>query len=332
MNTYVVEFLPIFLHNRKISSDYQLLGNDENALTYALGHCLSHDRIFLAAFLRRCKFKGVKSTNVGRAEIHLQEQQEEKGIVDLEIFIEGKLQLIVEAKKGGGYPGFDQIKKYMKRLITRQVESRVVVLTEVIDDIIRKSLMQQFGKHIEFLTWSDVLYLSQSLIEGNNATFTIHSFSAFMKEVYAMNLNVEEEVWIVPLSTKWKTKKEHMSAAEVHVKYGFWVMGNWKTRRSLYMAFRYDGRLQYIGRIKGIESGLKSSEICPMDVRDFWRPEYEPYDVVRLDKVIPFPIKLSSGNIYNKHIYCDFDLLLTSKSILEAESRMRKRREQRRLF
>jgi len=98
------------------------LGNDENALTYALGHCLSHDRKFLAAFIRKCKFKSIKATNVGRAEIHLQENQDEKGIVDLEILIKGKLQLIVEAKIGGGYPEVNQINPHARDRAQRRMK------------------------------------------------------------------------------------------------------------------------------------------------------------------------------------------------------------------
>lgn len=320
--------LPLFLHDKPIFSDYQLIGHDENALTYAFGHCLSFDRELLSSFLRRCQFKGVTSANIGHAEIYLQRGAHESGIVDLEIFIQDRLQLIVEAKVGEGYPTIGQIQKYIKRLIDRGFESKVVVLTKLTDERVKNSLKQQFGKKIGFLTWADIMELSQRLAEHDDSTFKLRNFSDFMKEVYGMSINVEEEVWIVPLSTKWIAKSKNISAAELHAKHGFWVMGDWRTRRSIYMAFRYDGYLQCFGRIKQIDRGLKSSQICPDPkiAKEFWSNKYEPYDVVRLEKVINFPKKLRSGNIRSRHVYCDFDLLLTSDSILEAESRMRKRR------
>jgi len=319
--------LPLFLHGKQIFSEYQLIGSDENALTFALGHCLSRDRKFLSAFLKRCQFKGVTSD----AEIHLQKKERDLGIVDLEIIIHDRLQLIAEAKVGGGYPAVDQIRKYIKRL-NRGIESKVIVLTKATDEKTKSSLKHQFGKHIGFLTWSDILKLSKKLAqqaEQDHSTFNLRTFSAFMKEVYNMTINAEEEVWIVPLSTKWKAKSADISVADFHEQNHFWVMGDWKTRRSIYMGFRYNGYLKSIGRIIGIDRGLKSSKIVPKFPkisREFWPEKNGPFDVVRLDKLIPFPKKLRSGNIHNKHIYCDFDLLLTSDSILEAESRMIERR------
>lgn len=321
-----IKGLPLFLHGKRIFSDYQLIGHDENALTYALGHCLSFDREFLSSFLRRCQFKGVTSANVSHAEIRLQKKEHEAGIVDLEIFIQDRLQLIVEAKVGEGYPTIAQVRTYIKRLEDRGIQSKVVVLTKITDDKVKNSLKRQFGKQIGFLTWSDILELSQKLAEHDDSTFNLRAFSAFMKEVYDMIINAEEEVWIVPLA-KWKAKGQNISVADLHVKYGFWVMGEKRVRRSLYMGFRYDGHLKYIGRIKRIDYGLKSSQIAPKPAEEFWSKKYEPYDVVRLEKLIPFPNKLRSGDIHSRHIYCDFDLLLTSASILEAESLMRKRRD-----
>jgi len=324
--------LPLFLHDKPILSDYQLIGHDENALTYALGHCLSFDGKFLSAFLRKCQFKGITSTNVGHAEIHLQRGSNESGIVDLEISIQDRLQLIVEAKVGEGYPTIDQVQKYVKRLTVRGIESKVIVLTKVTDDKVKKWLKHQFGKKIGFLTWSDIMRLSQRLAERHDATFNLRNFYDFMKEVYGMSINSEEEVWIVPLSTKWKAKRADIIVADFHVQHRFWVMGDWRTRRSIYMGFRYNGYLNYIGRIMRIDRDLTSSEIVPKFPsisKEFWPEKNGPWDVVRLGMLIPFPKKLKSGNIHNRHVYCDFDLLLTSDSILEAETLMKERRAKR---
>ena len=142
-----------------------------------------------------------------------------------------------------------------------------------------------------------------------------------------MSLDAEVEVWIVPLSTKWKAKSEDISVADLHVKHCFWVMGTRKPRRALYMGFRYNGLLQYIGRIKRTDYALKSSQIGPKIATEFWTRKYEPYDVIRLEKLIPFPKKLPSGNLHNRHVYCDIDFLLTADTIIEAERLTKKRRE-----
>lgn len=51
------------------------------------------------------------------------------------------------------------------------------------------------------------------------------------------------------------------------------------------------------------------------------------WDVVRLGELIPFPKKLPSGNLHNRHVYCDFDLLLTSETVFEAARRTADRRQ-----
>ncbi len=237
----------------------------------------------------------------------------------------------MEAKVGKGYPRRDQIQKYIRRLRDRGIQSKVIVLTKIIDGKVKGNLENEFGKQIGFLTWLDILELSQKLEEHEGSTFRPCDLSIFIEEVYDMRINAEEEVWIAPLA-KWPAKSADISAAEFHVQNHFWVMGNRKTRRSIYMAFRYDGYLQYIGRIIRTDTELKSSEIVPKFpkiCREFWSEKDGPYDVVRLEKLIPFREnnKLKSGNIHNRHIYCDLDLLLTADSIWEADQLMKKRRD-----
>ena len=315
------------LYNRPVSSDYQLLGNDENALTFALGHCLSRDDEFLAAFLRWCGFKGTTKTQAGHAEINLQSFQKFEGITDLEVLIPGRLQLIVEAKVGGGFPEENQVATYVKRLMNSTISSRILVLTQVGDGQMESRLRKSFVKRITFRTWAGVRELALRIAQHEDSTFNVQTLSDFMKEVYGMSLDAEEEVWIVPLSAELLGRQKNVSVADLHVKHSFWVMGARTPRRSLYMGFRYNGHLQYIGRIGRIDRGIKSRQIGPKLAMEYWREKHEPYDVVRLENLIRFPKKLPSGNLHNRHVYCDFDLLLSSDTIVEAANRTSERRK-----
>ncbi|MRS03414.1 hypothetical protein EG832_09360, partial [bacterium] len=176
--------LLLSVHSKQICSEYELIGHDENALTYALGHSLSHDKKFLSSFLRLCNFKNVTSRNIGHAQIDLQKKESESGIVDLEIFIEGRLHLIIEAKIGAGYPRISQIEPYVKRLDDKCAQARVVVLTKIIDDKIKYELKKAFKERIYFLTWSDVLGLTEELASNDESIFDPNSFSSFLRKVY----------------------------------------------------------------------------------------------------------------------------------------------------
>jgi len=331
MNTVRLPYVSKIKYKGKtVCSDYQLLGNDENALTLALGHCMSHEDKFLAAFLRWCGFKGVRSVQTRNAEISIQKYQENEGITDLEIEIPDRIHLIIEAKIGGGIPKECQIDNYIKRLKNTGSKAKVVILTKVKNNRTESTLRKKFGKRVEFRTWSGVMELARKLLSNsshNDSTFKVHSFYGFMKEVYNMSIDADVEVWIVSLSTKWKAKSEDISVADLHVKHCFWVMGPRRAPRALYMGFRYNGHLQYIGRIKRIDYGLKSSQIGPKIATEFWEKKYEPYNVIRLEKLIPFPKKLPSGNLHSRHVYCDIDFLLTADTIIEAERLTKKRRE-----
>lgn len=325
MNTAYIK-ARLFLHDKELISDYHLLGNDENSLTFALGHVLSRDSEFCSAFIRWCGFKGITSTQACNAEIRLQSYHIENGITDVEIFLPNRLQIIVEAKVGGDFPGHKQIEKYFSRLSIK-MNSKLVVLTKASNDRLKSDLEKEFSRKVEFRSWNGVLDLSKQLAKHEDSTYDIQSFSNFLKEVYGMTLDVQEEVWIVSLAMNWKAKSEDMTVAEFHVKNKLWVMGERNPRRALYMGFRYDGHLQYIGRIKRIDYGVKASEIGPKIAMEFWGKKDEPYGVVRLENMVRFPNKLPSGNLHSRHVYCDFDLLLTSKSVLEAANLTRKRRE-----
>ncbi len=285
----------IILHGEAISSDYRLLGSDENALTLALGHCLSLDDAFLAAFLRQCDFRGIKSTQVRNAIIGLQAHQIEQGITDLEIHIPKRLHLIIEAKVGGQFPKREQVEKYVKRLRYQGSRGKVMVLTRDPNDRMESNLRAEFPKRVGFRTWNEVLELAQehAANEDEHAFSAVRAFADFMKEVYGMSIYAPD-VFMVPLATKkWKATSKGESVADLHVKHRFWVTDDRSHRPSRYMGFRFDGRLQYIGRIKEIKRDVKSSEISPY-ATEFWSRE-RLWEVVRLEELVKFPYHIAIG-------------------------------------
>jgi hypothetical protein len=55
-----------------------------------------------------------------------------------------------------------------------------------------------------------------------------------------------------------------------------------------------------------------------------------PYTIWHLDKPVALPKPIpTGGKLWQRRIACDFDLLLSCKSVMEIETAMRKRREER---
>ena len=103
---------PIHLFGRSIDSIFDLLGGDENAMTYALGWCMAKVPSLLNALSEELNLKA-PSIN---ATVLLQEHGGKHGITDIEVRDPGRLAWVLEAKAGHTAPGNDQLIKYAERL------------------------------------------------------------------------------------------------------------------------------------------------------------------------------------------------------------------------
>lgn len=117
-------------HDRQVTSPFGLLGNDENALTFALGYTMAHCPALLHRFLREIGIKQVRQQALSTAQILLQRHRPE-GIADIEILVPGKLFVVIEAKIGLSVPTPKQCLKYLGRYDQhRKLRTKLVALVE----------------------------------------------------------------------------------------------------------------------------------------------------------------------------------------------------------
>ena len=96
------------LRGRRIDSIFEIVGTDENSLTYALGWCLTRVPALLtevAAQLRR------PAPSVG-ATVHLQTHGAGTGITDVEVRDGTTVAWVFEAKVGFVPPSLTQLTQY----------------------------------------------------------------------------------------------------------------------------------------------------------------------------------------------------------------------------
>ena len=86
----------IYLHNRPLKSVFELLGEQENHITYSIGWTIYSCPVFLNAFVKKVA-PNIKDTSI--KEIRLQEYGRNTGITDVEI-IGSSVHIIIEAKRG----------------------------------------------------------------------------------------------------------------------------------------------------------------------------------------------------------------------------------------
>src|SRR5689334_14988997 len=120
------------LYGRPVGTVFDLLGEKENDITYAVGWALAESDRFTAALLEDL-FEGNRDYRVDL--IRLQEGISGAGFTDIEILAnQGKTHVVLEAKRGYALPGDDQLHKYATR--SSPPPTAVVVLAEAGPDFV----------------------------------------------------------------------------------------------------------------------------------------------------------------------------------------------------
>ena len=116
-----------------VRSIFRLAGNDEDALTFALGYLLAHDPAFCAQVMRKFRIAPPKALNAGYS-VYLQEVTAPGyGRRDIVITTD-EVRIVFEAKIGGAAPTAKQLLKYAAELnLWEQTHKTraVVALTQV---------------------------------------------------------------------------------------------------------------------------------------------------------------------------------------------------------
>src|SRR3989442_5680482 len=102
------------LYGRTVETIFELLGDDEPALTNAVGWALAE-----SPRLRHLLIKHVFGEMTSDAHqsplIRLQPYAKTGGFTDIEVVVPGELMLIIEAKRGWALPSAAQLEKYAAR-------------------------------------------------------------------------------------------------------------------------------------------------------------------------------------------------------------------------
>src|SRR5258705_3762900 len=121
----------LYLFKKKVDSIFELLGTNENDISFSLGLGFSKVPTFLKLFLRHIKI--TTKFDSESVKIKLQQFERGSGFTDFEIEQEGEYSVIVEAKKGWNYPGQTQLDKYSSKTSFNSfaaAQKKLVVFTE----------------------------------------------------------------------------------------------------------------------------------------------------------------------------------------------------------
>jgi hypothetical protein len=322
-------------YGRQVTSPFGLLGQDENALSFALGYTFAQCPNLLHAFLKDIGLRGLRHAALKHCSLLLQEHGSKRGltgITDLELHLPGCFHVIVEAKVGLSTPTVEQCVKYLPRFQEKNEPTKRLVALLQISQSFSERYYRASPSLKELLipyTWTSLIphcihdqrWCPQTTLPG----YWVRSFQRFLEEEYNMKC-FTEEVWIVSASQVplWPNGLSHY---DTHVKGRIYYRQDRHTKRPLYLALRTQGRIEALQRVLRVEHEVQPVNCIPAlkNVPHGWPSE--PHTIWHLGEPVklPNPIPTDDAAMRGRMVSCDLDILLSSSSIKQAVARMQKR-------
>jgi hypothetical protein len=319
----------LLLHNRKIETVFDLLGQKENDMTYALGWALAQSPRFLAQLAEAL---GLDFSE--RVKIRLQHSHSSQGYTDVEIDDPGRCHVILEAKRGFTLPSSGQLSKYAARLIDspdRPKTRLLVVLAE--SDRQDIWLDQQIPKAIDGITVNSVSWHKFKQLAKRAAQLGTHAekhllnqFVQYVTAATTMQNQYSNLVYVVSLSREdfGCGNTTFIDVVEEHHKYFHPVGGTgggWPAEPPNYLGFRYEGKLSSIHHV---ETYTVITNFAP-HFTDRPTPLDRPHYLYNLGPAIKpgrrMPTNGNGNSIWGSgRRWVFLDLLLTAGSVAEAAS------------
>ncbi|MFA5248250.1 MAG: hypothetical protein WC415_03320 [Patescibacteria group bacterium] len=322
----------IFIHNKKIDSIFQLLGEKENDISFSVGWALANAHKFLDVFLEET-IEWKEKYNPDDIKISLQRHEDNKGFTDFEIEYAGYFHLIIEAKRGWNFPTSDQLEKYAKRnsfLKSSAKIKKILVLSESSVDYASAhfNIKSVCDFDVEYISWRDIYCFSKKAgIKCSHAEKRLLiELNKYLENIMTMQKNDSNLVYVAPLSRQLPVDGATINNIDiVNKKLRYWhpVGGGYPKEPPNYIAFRYNGELQSIHHVESYEVFTNPHTIIKEVPSIEWdRPHFayklgkgfKPVNVVKTGKIFP-----SGKN------WVMLDTLFTCKTISEARDVSQKR-------
>ncbi len=312
------------LHGKQIDSVFELLGKNENDITYSIGWALANSRAFLSVLLDKLVPEAAASEE---DVIQLQEYKRESGITDIEIRGKG-YHIIIEAKRGWSLPGEGQLRQYAKRLKSdKDKRNSVVVMSECSHEYAGSILPENIlGVPIKFLSWKDIDRLVDNIGKAPHSEKSIlRQLRLYLMRIVNMQNQLSNMVYVVSLGsgTPEKSTISWIDIVEKKRKYFHPIAKGWPSNPPNYMGFRYGGKLQ---RIHHIDSWRRVDDlhlVMKELAANHWQGAFFYYSLG--PAIIPSKV-IKNGDVYpSGRVWAMLDLLLTGPTVSDALAKTKAR-------
>lgn len=330
----------LMVHGQNVGTVFELLGNNENAMTYSLGWALANSASFSGALAQMLEVDG---SFTDAMHIRLQDHAHEKGYTDIELIDPGRHHIIIEAKRGFTVPSLTQLEKYADRLLAIS-DSLAQPLLVVLAESDREETWLKLhvpavvkGIPVKSISWQCFQKMARhSIVKANHEEKRLlKQLIQYLDKVTSMQNQNSNMVYVVSLNddTFSAANITFIDVVENYGKYFHPVggyKGGWPVDPPNYIAFRYHGELRAIHHIESytvIENYYPHLPV--LEDRPLGRPHYlyTLGAVIRPQKKTPTndPNRIYPPFFRNARKWCFLDLLLTCGSVAEAAKKTRDR-------
>lgn len=155
----------LLLHNKQISSVFQLLGDKENHISCSVAWALSKCQELLKEFIKQTI--DVSEFDIENVAIRLQDYDDSQGgFTDIEIICEPLFYIIIEAKRGWILPGIEQLEKYANRqrfFNSPSEVKKIIAMSECSKDFAKHNLQVKNIEGVDILhfSWKEIYEFSK---------------------------------------------------------------------------------------------------------------------------------------------------------------------------
>jgi len=317
----------LFVHGREAHTVFDLLGDKENDITYAVGWALSRSDLLGAALLAR-----VSDSEPGAIRaIRLQEFVPGAGYTDIEIDAECA-HVVIEAKRGWNLPLHEQLAQYAPRL-HGQDDNVIVAMSECSADYARPRLPEAVdGVRVVHISWSELTELAESAAAeaGLNEKRLLRELARYLRGLMTMQNATSNMVYVVSLGLQ-DLFESSVSFADVVVERDRYFhpmgggSGGWPKEPPNYLGFRFHGKLQQIRHVESYTVHNKPwDEVDGLKDKPDWLEG--PHFFYELGPAIVPPQEVRTGKLYRaQRVWAALDLLLTCQTISQARDLTKER-------
>jgi hypothetical protein len=306
-----------------VGTIFDLLGRNEDDMTYSLGYVASRAPAFTAALVRSVDAEpGEPAAGV----VELQKVDGD-GRTDVEIRWPKQFHAVIEAKRGPYLPTEQQLRKYLPRLRDSEAKTlRLIAVTNAPRHYAEQALPKSLdGVTVHHLAWRDIRNLVRGARSGESHKnkHLLDEFDEYLTEILGMENIRSNMVYVVSLGDGGVWGVDFKEVVTRHHRYFFPTEGRYPKVPPNYIAFRYEGRLQSIHHVESYEIFDNPRRVFKQANEDKTSPHY----LLKLGPAMHPPREVRTGPKIKMamRVWCMLDLLFTCKTITEARDETQRR-------